>query len=195
MSDQNAPDVFDAIIAARRADMQKRINEAKKQIADGDKLITPSFSVEDFKNNFLYFFTGHVKENALKAFQIWLDIAGSASNSVNLVDNTGKIVAVVPPMGVNEVFDPADHSDGISIGHIFREANAKATISPMVGQNTILHAMVQKINDESQQHAINDRRIEWEKLFSFFGTSFNNQGENKKVETNLTLTDDDVEYE
>lgn len=164
-------------------DIERSINEISFNIANGGKQRFNSIHISEFEKFFWPWFSGKVEEEIningtlYNHRVIWLDkVAGSPFLAVNILDNDGNIVAVVPPIADTGILNGENMR---TAGKSKVEANALATI---VNNNTHVvnkgHAMLVALNDRYSQvikNATPEYVRQMELLFNFFGESMFNK--------------------
>lgn len=91
-----------------------------------------------FVNAFLPFFSGKIKDDAqLNITTKWVSVAGSTMNSVDIINNDGKVLFTVPPLMSTEFLGIHDNIRGKSFNEIFNDAKNQANRIPILGERVI----------------------------------------------------------
>jgi hypothetical protein len=183
----------DSIFASiQEKQFKEHIQEMKLGFDSLNQLNVRSIPEVLFVNNFLPLFCGEIS-NKLPMFNdllnVWLNIAGTNYSPVNVVDNKGNVIIVVPPINDKDILKPII-SRTEDIAYVFMEAKAKSVMSPSIGANIIAEGLGSRISSLITQEKPTTIQEQWTKLF----THYSKMG---KVKPKSIVTDgveDDFEW-
>ena len=148
----------------------KQIESVKEMFHELDKKDVRVIPENMFVHHFLPFFSGEVTENSSETVANWLTIAGSAVHPVNIINNTGQVVAQVPPIQNNSALDPSAKSE-TNLAYTLKESKALSSLSPTAGQSVLMGELNNKLMAMTEQQLQKNKEHEdkWNKLLSHYG--------------------------
>lgn len=186
---------IDPIADAAFRQLGKRYQEERVSLQNNSHVLNRSFKEKDFILTFLPYFCGELQEGMQVAIATWIGIAGSAMGSVNLLDATGKVVAIVPPIGNIDVIDPSK-KEGYSVGFILQQSAAKSSISPRAGINNMVGGILGKIDAGINKDSIVSHYDKWSALLARYGKKLPTEITEQAVQPqSVQSSENDFDYE
>lgn len=149
--------------------LHNQIQSIKEQFQQLDQLDVRSVPENIFIHHFLPVFCGERTENVQETVAMWVNIAGSNFHPVNVVNNSGEVVAQVPPLQNNKALDPSrSHSN---IAYALKESQAKADLSPIAAQNALTNQLGSKLDNMTEGTDVRNKPLEekWTELLTKYG--------------------------
>ena len=116
---------------------------------------------------FLPLFCGESTENASELMNIWHNVAGTLMNSVDVIDESGRVVAVVPPIHDNKVIE-LNSNNRDNLVYNLQTAEKISALSPGLGQSIAAKTLDEKAASLlGNGEAVNLIDM-WNKLFAYY---------------------------
>ena len=177
----NVKRMEDIIVEHYREQNSKSWDETLKMIEETffSEEEKKKFPVSLFEKHFLPFFTGEKDFNAEPQARIkWLQIADGPTNQVDLIDEKGNTVVIVPPLIDTNLIDVSKVEAGRKWKEIIVDYHQNNSIIPSLGLNGFIKDIVPKL-EVLESNLVNNSS--WFKLFEFFNI-------NKKLEANKEVS-------
>ena len=146
-----------------------------------------------FKAEFLPYFSGEksIAENK-EVIPQWLQIAGSPSGEVDVIDQAGNVQFTVPAAFDLTVIEATHRKLGESMSDIYNMYQLHSNNSPKIGERVLAESFKNKIPSVIKASEILTTNQErWGKIFEHYGIGSKKDTSQAKQ----TSGDDDVEYE
>ena len=173
MSEEVKPPVTDlrALMVQQRRDSDLAvINAAFDQLVDKkDRNKVPE---DVFKQFFLPFFAGEADINkSPEVLANWITIAGNGFREVEVVDNSGETVAIVP--GVNSTLSLQTSNSAINIHEAMRMVEIKGSQIPRRGQDYMIDVFQHKQSEmfSATADSNSETAAKWAKVFQRFNVN------------------------
>lgn len=152
-------------------DLNKRMIAFTREFSDLQAVTRRTIPELLFRRDFLPLFAGKPltgEYDAQTLLSFWNRIASSPFSRVDVVGDAGKVIATVPPILDTNVSFP-NASKAISLAHVFEVAVQKATISPMLAENTVNEAIHERFYTMVQsKESLDALSAEWVALLALF---------------------------
>lgn len=160
------------IRAHQRREFQKRMERLQNEFNALDKEDVRSLPEGIFIRDFLPLFSGETTQDKETLLSYWYLIAGTPYHPVNLIDDTGRVVAQVPPLQDRNVLS-AKPNNAKELSVVFEEAKQKSSLSPALGQQIIASALNNQLETKTTQ-VINEAWVkQWEVVLARYGKTMN----------------------
>lgn len=127
--------------------------------------IRPTLHVEQFRQSYLQFFIEHFTKGNVNQ-DYWVErVSLSVFSEVDLVDNTGNVVAVVPPLVLNEEMLK---DLPITPENLAFQVTQRSKSAPGIGDAMIHEAIISNLNTDLEE-PLKVADAAWYKLFAYFG--------------------------
>lgn len=149
-----------------------------------------------FVQNFLPYFCGEldISKND-EVIPYWYAIAGSPTKEVEIIDESGKSLFVVPSLTDTSIIDPSKEKGRINFAEIVHLAKLYSNQSPVAGENFIntqLADKFYKLTAKSKVFGDNEKR--WLDIFVRYGKIKELSGTDATVDTSTKMSDDEIEF-
>lgn len=146
-----------------------------------------------FQAEFLPYFSGEksIAENK-EIIPQWLQIAGSPSGEVDVIDQAGNVQFTVPAAFDLTIIETTQRKLGESMTDIYALSQLHSNNSPVLGERVLMDAFRNKIPSVIKASEIlSENQARWGKIFERYGV-----GPKKEIaQAQKTAGESDVEYE
>lgn len=173
---------MDAITLSHRAELQKKINESRRDFLKMDSALMRTIPEYLFVQNFLPVFCGEVKlnvEDTRTLLSNWFTISGTNWGEVNVVDDKGKVVVTVPGICDSSVFKPIVDRETLT-SYTIRLAQERMTIHHTLGERMIEEDLNKKVEKMTRGSTVDESRKAWNKVFAHYKKPLISSGEQAK---------------
>ena len=173
---------MDAITLNNRAELQKKINESRRDFAKMGGVLTRTIPEYLFVENFLAFFCGEEKlsvQDTRTKLSNWFTIAGTNWSEVNVVDQKGAVVVVVPGICDASVFKPIVDRESLT-AYTIRLAQERMTIHHTLGERMIQEDLNKKVGLMTQGSTMEESCKAWNKVFAHYKKPLIGSGQQSK---------------
>lgn len=143
-----------------------------------------------FVQNFLDFFSGRKKDASGNSLVNWIAIAGSPTSEVELFDNSGKTVAIVPA-----IFDTSflsNSNDGLSISRLSDRYELEKTNPIYNADANFANDLMKKIPAGTSSSETEDR---WKNLINRYTIpSDKNQSNKENAQNQISGQNEDLDF-
>lgn len=146
-----------------------------------------------FKEAFLPYFSGQksIAENK-EVISQWLQIAGSPSGEVDVIDQAGNVQFTVPAAFDLTIIETTHRQLGESMSDIYNLSQLHSNNSPRLGERVLADAFRSKIpNVIKPSEILTENQVRWGKIFEQYGLNKSNAQDKAKTSEG----DSDIEYE
>ncbi len=181
---------------ALRKDLERRTASLKSLFQSEITASARNIQEEDFKRLFLPWFAGEQKDTDGQLMQVWLNVAGSPYASVDLVNEMGTVVGVVPPIQDRNVIPIKSDRGDTSLDYLFMRANNTASLSPKAAVNELAVGLKKRFGNTYDQQSLAGARQKWVELLQHYGKgpagagAFSGEGPNNKPDGEIELVYD-----
>lgn len=182
--------------------MREELKQANVDIAAAhdalvDKQDRRNLPESIFKEEFLPYFAGQKDiRDQPNVLEQWMTVAGNAFAEVNLIDQSGKVTAIVP--GISSTLHLQISSGSVNLSDACRQSQLVGSQIPALGVRFFqgaLDARQQELVDSIVPDTINVAKTKWEAVFNHFGVDLTAKTENAITSKEEQRLDDDVSFE
>lgn len=141
-----------------------------------------------FVRDFLPMFSGEIPNNDY-LISMWYTISGGPFNQVKVVDNSGKTVAIVPPV-LDRDLVRSDRPANTSLIEIFNDHEGLSHISPIAANNRLHDDLVNGYCEDIKGSSNIELTNKWIALLNQYSKSDTSTKSKPKV-----VLDQDIEYD
>lgn len=144
-------------------------DKAVEQLAAAEKASRPRIPENLFSGVFLALFANLEEQHPTATIQNWIAIAGNPFQEVDVFDEKGEILFVVPPMFSNAAINPKLMDGKEPVSHMVQIANKLAQRSPIEANNYISHKYAGLRDSIANKVSRVDYAQEWNSIFIRYG--------------------------
>lgn len=162
-------------------DIQSYVDRANQMVIEDISRVTDTiysqleaagnnkYPADLFAKYFLTYFSGQTPMGPDdQVIANWVNIAGSPSSEVDLIDAAGNTVAVVPPMIDTSNISGVKREDGKEFSDITAEANMRSHMSKTMAKNYLYEELDKKSDAIIDVDATKAKEEKWVKLMDYF---------------------------
>ena len=173
-------------------DLTNRSNMLKSMFAEVEEEHIHSIPENIFVNMFLPLFSGESKDNRTELLEQWYTVAGTPYTSVNIINEQGIIVAVVPPiLNRNAIPVVAKREERRSLDTMFDYAKQKASLSPNLAHSVVITELNGRFLSKAEDTPNTDISAKWEALLAHYGKAL----VPKQAVNAINSNDSDFDYD
>lgn len=162
----------DVMLNAIRRDLKNKENVLKKQFAEVEQNNKPTVPENIFVFHFLPLFSGESTANKESLLENWYLIAGTPYHEVNVINESGEVVAVVPPILNRKILPIKTERDkGADLDSMFKTAIQNSSLHPNLGNKMIISELSSRFLNHLSLENNAVLKESWDKLLSHYGKS------------------------
>ena len=127
----------------------------------------------------------------------WIKVAGTFFNEVNVLNNTGNVLFVVPALVNSEIFNPVRKEDSKPFGEIAAMGELYNQLSPAKSQEMTNASLDKRLKEMADgKHKFLPNEVRWKEIFKrYSGDDDVKESEQEQSKGSGALTDDDIIYD